>query len=166
MNKQFVLGKYNFFNTNFVLKKSFKFYFKYGVDSTLSSSIKNYKYNILKNDLKVVLNTFKIGPEILYSKPWGFKLLITYLWMIVFELFCISLMKSVNYVMLKKINIIIIIIIINRWIMNLTLNLGGSILRSLTRIDRPISVAILQCGIVGVNSIDTRLVWLSTYHER
>ena len=36
-----------------------------------------------------------------------------------------------------------------------TLNLDGKARRSLTLIDNPINVAILQCGIVGVNSITT-----------
>ena len=33
-----------------------------------------------------------------------------------------------------------------------TLNLGGKDLKSLTRIDKPIIVAMLQCGIVGVKA--------------
>lgn len=38
-----------------------------------------------------------------------------------------------------------------------TLNLSGRERKSLTLMDRPIRVAILQCGMVGVNSTDTVL---------
>lgn len=43
-----------------------------------------------------------------------------------------------------------------------TLNLGGSERNNLTLIDNPISVAILQWGIVGVNKTSTLLFLLST----
>jgi hypothetical protein len=46
------------------------------------------------------------------------------------------------------------------------LNLGGRDLKSLTRIDSPIKVAILQCGIVGENSIFTLLASSSTCNKR
>lgn len=48
-------------------------------------------------------------------------------------------------------------LLLSRVILPLTLNLSGSDLISFTFMDRPISVAMLQCGIVGVNSTATVL---------
>lgn len=47
-------------------------------------------------------------------------------------------------------------------ISTVTLKRGGNDLSSFTRIDRPINVAILQCGIVGVKFTNTSLCSLST----
>lgn len=47
-------------------------------------------------------------------------------------------------------------------ISTVTLNRGGSDRSSLTRIDKPINVAMLQCGIVGVKLTKTSLCSLST----
>lgn len=48
-------------------------------------------------------------------------------------------------------------------ISTVTLNLGGSERNNLTRIDKPINVAMLQCGIVGVKLTNTSLCSLSTF---
>lgn len=47
----------------------------------------------------------------------------------------------------------------------LTLNLSGRDLISFTLIERPISVAMLQCGMVGVNSTETVLSVSLTCYE-
>jgi uncharacterized membrane protein YjjB (DUF3815 family) len=47
-------------------------------------------------------------------------------------------------------------------ILTSTLNLEGKLRSNLTLIDKPMRVAMLQCGIVGVNSIITLLALSST----
>lgn len=51
-------------------------------------------------------------------------------------------------------------------ISTVTLNRGGSERNNFTRIDNPIRVAMLQCGMVGVKLINTSFVWLSTLTSR
>lgn len=51
-------------------------------------------------------------------------------------------------------------------IATLTLNLEGSDRNSWTRIDKPISVAMLQCGMVGVNFTFISLFPLSTWKSQ
>lgn len=51
-------------------------------------------------------------------------------------------------------------------ISTVTLNRGGSDLSNFTRIDSPIRVAILQCGIVGVKLTNTSLFVLFTFIKR